>query len=152
MGFKQLITKVSQAELALEEKERIAGAHWHQLKATWLDAWTPGRIVIAGLASGFVIGRAQPFKTAARSGQVMQLVTMLSGLFAGGTAKVAAEEAEHAAETAENVADAVAPEAAVAHDAARGGPMAGTRVAAQPASRPADAPPPVRPGPHPGGP
>jgi hypothetical protein len=42
----------------------------------------------------------------------MQLVTMLSGLFAGGTAKVAADEAEHAADTAENVAEVVAPEAA----------------------------------------
>lgn len=129
MGFKQLITKVQQAEAALEQKERHASAQWDTIKSEWLAAWTPGRIVIAGLASGFVVGRTQPLKSAARSGQVMQLITMLSGLFAGGSAKVAADEAEHAANTAENVADAVAPEAAVAHPQARGGSMAGTRVA-----------------------
>jgi hypothetical protein len=129
MGFKQLITKVQQAETALEAKERHASAQWDTIKAEWRAAWTPGRIVIAGLASGFVVGRAQPVKAAARSGQMMQMITMLSGLFAGGSAKAAADEAEHAAETAENVADAVAPGAAVAHPQARDGAMAGTRAA-----------------------
>ena len=47
MGFKQLITKVEQAEAALEEKERHASAQWRQLKSEWIAAWTPGRIVIA---------------------------------------------------------------------------------------------------------
>lgn len=130
MGFKQLITKVRQAELALEAQERQLSADWRQMKASWLSAWTPGRIVLAGVVSGFAVGRAQPLKAAARSGQIMQLITMLSGLFAGGSAQAAATEAEHAAETAENVADAVAPEAAVAHPEARGGPMAGTRMPA----------------------
>jgi hypothetical protein len=139
MGFKQLITKVQQAESALEEKERHASAQWDTIKSEWLAAWTPGRIVIAGLASGFVVGRTQPLKSAARSGQVMQLITMLSGLFAGGSAKVAADQAEHAADTAENVADAVAPEAAVAHPQARGGSMAGTRTPAGAAAAHADA-------------
>ena len=112
MGFKQLIAKVAQAEDALEAQERRVVAHWRELKGSWKDAWTPGRIIIAGLVSGFVIGHAEPLRAAARSGQIMQLVTMLSGLFAGGTAKVAAEEAEHAAETAEEVAAAVAPQTA----------------------------------------
>lgn len=107
MGFKQLLDKVKQAELALEEKERQVVADWRHLKGAWREAWTPGRIVIAGLASGFLVGRAQPFRAAARSGQIMQLVTMLSGLFAGGTAKVAADEAEKAAHTTQSVADAV---------------------------------------------
>lgn len=107
MGFRQLQAKVRQAETALEEKERHVAADWRRLKAEWNAAWTPGRIVLAGLASGFLVGGAQPFRAAARSGQVMQLVTMLSGLFAGGTAKVAAEEAAQAKDTAEDVADAV---------------------------------------------
>jgi hypothetical protein len=111
MGFKQLIAKVKQAEDALEAQERRVVADWRQLKVSWKEAWTPGRIILAGLVSGFVIGRAEPLRAAARSGQIMQLVTMLSGLFAGGTAKVAADQAEQAAETAEEVADAVAPPA-----------------------------------------
>ena len=112
MGFKQLLTKVQQAEAALESRERLVADDWRHLKRTWKETWTPARVVIAGLVSGFLVGRAQPLRTVARSGQFMQLVTMLSGLFAGGTAKVAAEEAEHAADTAENVAEVVAPEAA----------------------------------------
>ncbi|MDR7099837.1 hypothetical protein J2X04_002218 [Lysobacter niabensis] len=111
MGFKQLLTKVQQAEAALEARERRVGAEWQRLKVTWKEGWTPGRVIIAGLVSGFVVGRAAPVRAAARSGQIMQLVTMLSGLFAGGSAQVAATEAEHAADTAEGVADAVAPQA-----------------------------------------
>ena len=127
MGFKQLITKVEQAEAALEEKERHASAQWRQLKSEWIAAWTPGRIVIAGLVSGFFVGRAQPVKAAAKSGQMMQMITMLSGLFAGGTAKVAADEAEQAAQNAAHAADAVDAAPAVAHPQARD-PLAG-RVA-----------------------
>jgi len=112
MGFKQLLTKVQQAEAALETRERLVASDWQHLKRTWKETWTPGRVIIAGLVSGFLVGRAQPLRAVARSGQFMQLVTMLSGLFAGGTEKVAAEEAEHAADTAENVAEVVAPEAA----------------------------------------
>ena len=101
MGFKQLLTKVEQAEAALETRERLVADDWRQLKRTWKETWTPARVIIAGLVSGFLVGRAQPLRTVARSGQFMQLVTMLSGLFAGGTAKVAAEEAEHAADQQE---------------------------------------------------
>lgn len=110
MGFKQLLAKVQQAEAALETRERRVADDWRQLRRTWKETWTPARVIIAGLVSGFLVGRAQPLRTVARSGQFMQLVTMLSGLFAGGTAKVAAEEAEHAADTAETVAEAVTPE------------------------------------------
>jgi hypothetical protein len=112
MGFKQLLTKVQQAEAALETRERRVSAEWQHLKTTWRAAWTPGRLIIAGLVSGFLVGRAQPLRAVARSGQWMQLVTMLSGLFAGGSAQVAAEHAEEAKDTAETVAEAVAPEAA----------------------------------------
>lgn len=111
MGFKQLLTKVQQAEAALETRERRVAAEWRHLQTTWRDAWTPGRVVIAGLVSGFLVGRAQPLRAVARSGQWMQLVTMLSGLFAGGSAQVAAEQAGEAADTAEIVADVVVPDA-----------------------------------------
>ncbi len=92
MGFEQLIHKVTQAEQALEASERSVAADWRQMKASWRQAWTPGRIVVAGLASGFLVGRAKPLSRASGSG-VLQMVTALSGLIAGGSAQAAAEEA-----------------------------------------------------------
>ena len=111
MSFDQLIHKVTQAEDALEAQERRVAADWRQLKASWRAGWTPGRIVIAGLVSGFLIGRVEPLRAVAKGSNAMQLITMLSSLFAGGSAQVAASEAEHAAATAEDMAVAVAPEA-----------------------------------------
>lgn len=109
MSFDKLINKVTQAEDALEAQERRFSDDVRQLKAAWRAAWTPGRIVIAGLVSGFVIGRVEPLKAVAKGGTAMQMITMLSGLLASGSAHAAASEAEHAAETAEDVAVAVAP-------------------------------------------
>jgi hypothetical protein len=100
MSFDALIQKVRQAETALEAQERRAGADWRQLRATWHALWTPGRLVVAGLAAGFIVGRAEPFKRAAGGG-VLQLVTALSGLFAGGSAQAAASEAGDAADEAQ---------------------------------------------------
>ena len=100
MSFDALIQKVRQAEAALEAQERRAGADWRQLRATWRALWTPGRLVVAGLAAGFIVGRAEPFKRAAGGG-VLQLVTPLSGLFAGGSAQAAASEAGDAADAAQ---------------------------------------------------
>jgi hypothetical protein len=101
MSFDALIQKVRQAETALEAQERRAGADWRQLRASWQSLWTPGRLILAGIAAGFVVGRAEPFKRAAGGG-VLQLVTALSGLFAGGSAQAAANEAGDAAEAAQD--------------------------------------------------
>ena len=112
MSFDKLIEKVSQAEAALEAQERRVAADVRQLKSSWRAAWTPGRIVIAGLVTGFVTGRAEPLRSAARSGSVVRIVSLLSGLFATATAQVAAGDAEEAAADAEIAADAAAPVAA----------------------------------------
>ena len=114
MSFHALIAKVEQAEQALEARERTASALWRQVKTTWRESWTPGRIVIAGLASGFLVGRAQPLKLAG-SGGLLNLVTALSGMLASGSAQVAAENAEQAADAAGDVAQ-------VTGDAANGSP------------------------------
>lgn len=106
LRFEQLVTKVQQAEDALEAQERSVATDLRKLKHSWREAWTPGRIVIAGLAAGFVIGRADPVRAIGKSGNLMQLVSMLSSLFAGGSAKVAAEEASQAKEQVQ--ADAAA--------------------------------------------
>ena len=114
MSFHALIAKVEQAEQALEARERTASTQWQQVKTTWRESWTPGRIVIAGLASGFLVGRAQPLKLAG-SGGLLNLVTALSGMLASGSAQVAAENAEQAADAAGDVAQ-------VTGDAADGRP------------------------------
>ena len=103
MSFNALITKVTQAEQALESRERLTVARWDQLKRTWRESWTPGRIVIAGLASGYLVGRAKPLRLAG-SGGLLNLMTALSGIFAGTGAAVAAEEAGQAADAAEGAA------------------------------------------------
>lgn len=110
MRFEALITKVQQAEQALEASERNTVLQWRQLKRQWVSSWTPARIVVAGLVSGFIIGRARPMRVATGGG-VLQLVTALSGLFASTSAHAAADEAEHAADAAARTTAAVAPEA-----------------------------------------
>ena len=113
VSFGALIDKVKQAETALEAKERQVAAGWRQLKATWIAGWTPGRIVIAGFLSGFVVGKAEPLRRSSGGG-ALQLLSALAGLFAGGSAQAAAGEAEHAAESAQQTAAAVSPDAAMA--------------------------------------
>ena len=105
VGFEALIEKVTQAEQALESSERVAAGRWTSFKGTWRASWTPGRIVAAGLAAGFISGRAQPLRVAG-SGGVLNLATALAGIFAGTGAQVAAKEAEVAANAAEGVATA----------------------------------------------
>lgn len=100
MSFEKLIDKVNQAEAALEAEERRVAADIRQMKASWRAAWTPGRIVIAGLVSGYMTGRAEPLQNAARNGGVVRIVTLLSGLFASTAAQSAAEDADDAAESA----------------------------------------------------
>ena len=107
MSFENLIEKVKQAEGALETSERRTASRWKQLKLVWKENWTPGRIVIAGLASGFLVGHAKPLKLAG-SGGLLNLVTALSGLMASGTAQAAADQADAAA----NAADSAAAQAA----------------------------------------
>lgn len=113
MRFEDLITKVQQAEQALEVSERRTAVQWQQLKQQWVAGWTPARIVVAGLVSGFAVGRAKPLRVAG-SGGVLQLASALSALFASSNAQAAASDAEQAADTAA----AVAPGAAA--DLARG--------------------------------
>lgn len=98
--FKALIVRVRQAEQALESREQRTQAQWRQLKATWRAGWTPTRIVIAGLAAGFAIGRARPLRLAG-SGGVLNLVSALSGLFAAERAQSAAEEVDAATDAAQ---------------------------------------------------
>ena len=93
MSFDKLIAKVTQAENAMEANERRVGADVRQLRDSWKAMWTPGRIVLAGLVSGYLAGRAEPIRSAARSGSVVRIVSRLGTVFAGTSARQAATEA-----------------------------------------------------------
>lgn len=108
MSFDKLLKKVEQAENALEAQERRTAADWRQLKRSWKASWTPGRIVLAGLASGFLVGRMEPGKAVASGGGVLRMLASLTALLASGQAQAAAGEAEVAAETAEDTAETAA--------------------------------------------
>ncbi len=68
MSFQNLIDKVRHAEQSVEAHEKSTAADLRQLRASWRQAWTPGRIVLAGLASGFVLGRSKTLMLAGSSG------------------------------------------------------------------------------------
>jgi hypothetical protein len=103
MSFDRLIAKVEQAERALEAQERRVAADVRQLKSSWREAWTPGRIILAGAVAGFLVGRARPLRMV-DGGNALQMIGALAGLFAGGSAQAAAGEAEQAAEHAQDAA------------------------------------------------
>lgn len=128
MGFDALIQKVTQAETALEAQERRTAADWRQLRASWRQAWTPGRIVIVGLVSGFLVGRVEVSRSASGGG-ALQLLSALAGLFAGGSAQAAAGDAAATAQQAAAATDAATAAAA----AAAGEPAPAPAAAAAPA-------------------
>ena len=64
MNFETLRHRVAQAEQAVVVRETRTRQQWTQLRTTWRTGWTPGRIVIAGLAAGFIVGRARPLRLA----------------------------------------------------------------------------------------
>lgn len=117
-SFQQLIKKVEQAEAALEAQERVVAADWRQLRSSWKAGWTPGRIVLAGLVSGFLVGRVEPMKSVAKGGSIMQMITALSGLFASATAQQAASRVDTVAGDVGQVADDVGVAAVNAQAAA----------------------------------
>ena len=115
MRFEQLRQRVQRAESRVSSSRDLAQSSRLALFDAWRRGWTPGRIVIAGLASGFLVGRAQPLKLAG-SGGLLNLVTALSGMLASGSAQVAAEQAGDAADAVEAAASPTDP--AVRRDAA----------------------------------
>lgn len=119
MRFEQLKHRVARREQLLEGRLQQTSEQWHALTTTWRESWTPLRIVVAGLISGFVVGRSDPVHTLGKLGalggsgtKILQLVATLSGLFASAQASTAADQAEQAADKADEVASDVANETA----------------------------------------
>ncbi|MCF7221455.1 hypothetical protein [Marilutibacter chinensis] len=131
MSFRTLQRRVERRERLLDARiERVHGAA-DSLKRSWRSAWTPGRILIAGLVSGFVAGRAEPMRYAAQSGDLVRLVSLISNVFASFAAGNAAEAAGEARSEARAGAEAGAMKAASA--AAAASPDAAASTTAPPA-------------------
>lgn len=130
MNYEQLKRRVERAEFLVDARTRQTHAAWDALRLHWREAWTPPRIIVAGLVTGFLSGRSQPQRAAKQLRAVagpktLQLVTSILGMtstlqaaVAAFTAKGAAETADAAAETADDAAQAAASGATVAAGAA----------------------------------
>lgn len=89
MKLEQLQRRIARAEALLEGRERQVVFQWGAIRRIWRSAWTPGRIVVAGLGLGFASGLAAPKQ--ALSGiagklsaapELLQLIGAVSALFA----------------------------------------------------------------------
>jgi len=167
VNFEGLKNRVERAEALVEGRMIQTQDRYRALRVGWREAWTPGRIMIAGLLAGFLTGSMEPRRALSKLGKVgkiagpksLQLISAVSGLLtsiqatvAAATAEKAAATADDAAQTADAVADNVADKAAVATDpraAAAAGAAAAMQVQSQSATAapavdaPAPAPAPV---------
>jgi hypothetical protein len=124
MNFERLRLRVERREQLLDGRLSQTQTAYAKLRRNWREAWTPGRIVIAGLLAGFVAGHAEPTKAIRRIGAIggpqwIRTFSALSGLFASVQAIIAAVMAKGAAETADHAAE-TADVAARTADAAVG--------------------------------
>lgn len=136
MRFEQLRLRVARAEQRVETCMDRAQVHRRELGLAWRIGWTPARIVVAGLLSGFLIGRAEPLSKVGAA-RWLQMLGTASSLVASVRAAAASAQADAAASVA-------VEEAAVAQAAADESTGTPQRVA--PA---ATTPHPVRPEPEP---
>jgi hypothetical protein len=107
MKFELLQKRVERAERMVELRAEQSACEWRSLKQTWRAGWTPARIVAAGLAAGFLMGRAKPMRALSGT-RWMPLVSSISSLFASVKAAMAAGQAGEAADTAVETADQAA--------------------------------------------
>jgi len=107
MNFDSLKRRVERAEQLVDGRIAQTAGHKASLVQRWRDAWTPSRIVIAGLLGGVLVAKARPLRTlgAVSGTRWIQLATSLSGLVASLKAAQAAESAETAASGAEDAAE-----------------------------------------------
>ena len=121
MKFEAIRRRVERSEQLVEGRALQTRVRASALKATWRESWTPARIILAGLAAGFLVGRAEPSRALRQlggGGRWIQLVGALSGLFASLQSSVAAATADKAADHAGEAASQAGDAAAAAHVAA----------------------------------
>lgn len=118
MKFGALQRRVKRCEQVVAVRMGETQDNWTVLSEVWRRGWSPLRIVVVGLAGGFVAGKLEvPGKV--NGARWLQMIGSVSSLVASGQAALAAavaayaaDTADDAADTAEAAADPVAPAAA----------------------------------------
>lgn len=139
MKFSTLRSRVKRCEQVVAVRLVDTQDNWGVLSQVWRSGWSPLRIIVAGVASGFVAGKLElPGKVS--GARWLQMVGSVSNLVASGQAAFASAMAAHAAGTADDAAeqaDAAAEKVddAVNPTAAAAGAAAGAAAAARNAPR-----------------
>ncbi|WP_340571015.1 protein sip-5 [Stenotrophomonas sp. G106K1] len=125
MKFGALQRRVKRCEQVMAVRIGETQGNWGVLSQVWRQGWSPLRIVVVGLAGGFIAGKLEvPGKV--NGARWLQMVGSVSSLFASAQAAFATVVAAQAAETADDAADQ-------ADDAAQQQPPAA--AAARPAAQ-----------------
>lgn len=139
MKFSTLRSRVKRCEQVVAVRLVDTQDNWGVLSQVWRSSWSPLRIIVAGVASGFVAGKLEiPGKVS--GARWLQMVGSVSNLVASGQAAFASAMAAHAAGTADDAAeqsdaaaekvdDAVNPTATAAAAGAAAGAAAAARNA-----------------------
>ncbi|WP_329843266.1 protein sip-5 [Stenotrophomonas sepilia] len=143
MKFGALQRRVKRCEQVVTVRLAETQGHWSTLSQVWRQSWSPLRIVVVGLAGGFIAGKLEmPGKV--NGARWLQMVGSVSNLFASAQAAFATAMAAQAAATADDAAE----EADNASEQAQAAASASTaRPAPAPAPRPAAEPEPREPRP-----
>ncbi|WP_293707721.1 MULTISPECIES: protein sip-5 [unclassified Stenotrophomonas] len=131
MNFEALQRRVRRAEAVVQIRAEETTQSWQQLDRSWRSAWTPGRIIVVGLAGGFLAGKLEP-GGAFSGARWLQMIGSVSGLVASAQASVASFAAAAAGMAASHAADAAddADEAAADAEQAAAPAAASARAAA----------------------
>ena len=131
MNFEALQRRVRRAEAVVQIRAEETTQSWQQLDRSWRSAWTPGRIIVVGLAGGFLAGKLEP-GGAFSGARWLQMIGSVSGLVASAQASVASFAAAAAGMAASHAADAAddADDAAADAEQAAAPAVASARAAA----------------------
>lgn len=132
MKFGALQRRVKRCEQVMAVRLGETQDSWDTLSQVWRRGWSPLRIVVVGLASGFIVGKLEvPGKV--NGARWLQMVGSVSNLFASAQAAFATAMAAQAAAEADEAGEA-ADDAEQAAQAATAAPAPAPRPAPAPAA------------------
>ncbi|EMR0464308.1 hypothetical protein [Stenotrophomonas maltophilia] len=104
MKFGALQRRVKRCEQVVTVRLGETQDHWSTLGQVWRQGWSPLRIVVVGLAGGFIAGKLEvPGKV--NGARWLQMVGSVSNLFASAQAAFATAMAAQAAATADDASE-----------------------------------------------
>ena len=110
MRFELLRQRVERAELRVSSSSDRSRDNRKAFFDAWRQGWTPGRIVVAGLLGGFLVGRSQPLSRM-DGARWLQMAGTMSSMFAAlrSAAEAAATQADVEPEDVTGAAPGPAP-------------------------------------------